>query len=197
LDNKLYARRIFIIVGIGILLISAELLAFRSLNHAMDGFARGMGTLFQRATVVVDVVSAASKLTPQGLATIASVGDLSNNPRKFDGRLVRVRAWLAFGWEGDNFLVDSSEAEPSNMHSHRAPRVWFYSRSDRERQVWDAVNFGGPPVLGTFTGYFHFVPDPKSRMNGMFDPGPLQLEVIGVSDLGSQTKPDRMGSATR
>jgi len=58
-----------VIVGIGAFLISSELLAFRSLNHSLEEFADGMGTLFQRATVAVDLVSAASKLTsrpPQG-----------------------------------------------------------------------------------------------------------------------------------
>ena len=63
MDNKLRIRRVFVIVGIGAFLISSELLVFRSLNHSLEGFAHGMGTLFQRATVVVDLVSAASKLT--------------------------------------------------------------------------------------------------------------------------------------
>jgi len=53
-----------VIVGIGAFLISSELLAFRSLNHSLEGFADVLGTLFQRATVVVDLVSAASKVTP-------------------------------------------------------------------------------------------------------------------------------------
>ena len=133
---------------------------------------------------------------PQGLATIASVADLSKNPRKFDGRLVRVRAWLAFGWEGDNFLFDSMEPASRKMPSQRSASVWFYCKPDHERKVWDTIKFGGPPVLGTFTGYFHFVPDQKSRMKDVFDPGPFQLEVIGVSDLGTETKPDKIGSAT-
>jgi hypothetical protein len=64
LDNKLRIRRVLVIVGIGAFLISSELLVFRSLNHSLEGFADGLGTLFQRATVVVDLVSAASKLTP-------------------------------------------------------------------------------------------------------------------------------------
>jgi hypothetical protein len=66
LDNKLRIRRVFVIVGIGALLISSELLAFRSLNHLLEGFADGLGTLSQRVTVVVGLVSAASKLTHQG-----------------------------------------------------------------------------------------------------------------------------------
>jgi hypothetical protein len=64
LDSKLRIRRFVVIVGIGAFLISSELLVFRSLNHSLEGFADGLGTLFQRATVVVDLVSAASKLTP-------------------------------------------------------------------------------------------------------------------------------------
>ncbi len=68
LGNRLRARRILVIVGIGTFLISSELLVFRSLNHFLDGFTHGMGTLVQRATVVVDVVSAASKLIPHPAA---------------------------------------------------------------------------------------------------------------------------------
>jgi len=64
LNNKLRIRRVLVIVGIGALLISSELLVFHSLNHSLERFADGLGTLFQRATVVVDLVSAASKLTP-------------------------------------------------------------------------------------------------------------------------------------
>src|SRR2546428_713617 len=68
LDNRLRAR-ILVIVGIGVLLISSELLAVRSLNHFLDGFAHSMGTLIQRTAVVVDIVSAASKLTTHSAAT--------------------------------------------------------------------------------------------------------------------------------
>jgi hypothetical protein len=144
--------------------------------------------LIMLCTVLCCVVSVG-----QELPTIASVADLSKNPRRFDSRLVQVRAWLAFGWEGDNFLFDSTEPEPHNMHS---PHVWFYSKPDHERKVWDTIKFGGPPVLGTFTGYFHFVPDQKSRMKDVFDPGPLQLEVIGVFDLAPNAKPNTSGPAT-
>src|SRR5260370_8263305 len=61
----LRSRRMLVIVVIGAFLISAELLAFRSLNHSLDKFAHSTGTLFQRLNVAVDVVSAASKLVPQ------------------------------------------------------------------------------------------------------------------------------------
>ena len=132
----------------------------------------------------------------QELPAIASLADLSKNPEKFDGRLVQVRAWLAFGWEGDNYLFDSSDPAPRKMPSHPSASVWFYCKPDHERQVWDTVKFGGPPVLGTFTGYFHFVPERKSRLKDVFDPGPLQLEVIRVSDLIPNAKPHTVGLAT-
>ena len=64
MDNKLRIRRVLVIVGIGAFLISSELLVFRSLNHSLEGFADVLGTLFQRVTVVVDLVSAASKVKP-------------------------------------------------------------------------------------------------------------------------------------
>jgi len=127
--------------------------------------------------------------TGQELPTNASVPELSKSPRTFDGHLVQVRAWLTFGWEGDNFLFDASKRAPHKAADFRAASVWFYCKPDRERKVWDTIQFGGPPVLGTFTGYFHFVPDQKSRMKDVFDPGPLQLEVVGVSDLATNAKP--------
>jgi hypothetical protein len=68
LDNKLRIRRILVIVGIGAFLITSELLVFRSLNHFLNGFAHGTGTLFQRTAVVVGLVSAASKLAPHPAA---------------------------------------------------------------------------------------------------------------------------------
>jgi hypothetical protein len=134
--------------------------------------------------------------TGQELPTTASFPALSKNPRKFDGHLVQVRAWLVFGWEGDNFLFDSAKPAPHKTADFRAVSVWFYCKPDRERKVWDTIQFGGPPVLGTFTGYFHFVPDQKSRMKDVFDPGPLQLEVVGVSDLATNAQPNTFRPVT-
>ena len=78
----------------------------------------------------------------------------------------------------------------------RAASVWFYCKRDRERKVCDTIQFSVSPVLGKFTGYFHFVPDQKSRLKDVFDPGPLQLEVVGVSDLATNTKPNTFRPAT-
>jgi hypothetical protein len=145
-------------------------------------------------TVCLVVFCVAS--TGQELPTTVSVPELSKNPRKFDGHLVQVRAWLAFGWEGDNFLFDSEKPAPSKTADFRAASVWFYCKPDRERKVCDTIQFGGPPVLGTFTGYFHFAPDQKSRKRDTFDPGPLQLEVVGVADLATSAKPNTFRPAT-
>jgi hypothetical protein len=90
---------------------------------------------------------------------------------------------LVFGWEGDNFLFDPSAPPDRNMASSLPASVWLYCKAGQERQVYGAIWPGNRPVLGTFTGYFHFVPDQKSRMKEVFDPGPLQLEAIGISDL--------------
>jgi hypothetical protein len=112
---------------------------------------------------------------------VAGVVELSRNPAKYDGRLVSVRAWLEIGWEGDNFLVDHSE--PSR-HDTARPRVWLYCDPEYNRQVCgEAYNRYKRPVLATFTGYFHFVPDKKVRMKDVFDPGPLQLQAIRISDV--------------
>lgn len=146
-----------------------------------------------RLTVCLVVFCVAS--TGQELTTV-SVPELSKNPRKFDGHLVQVRAWLALGWEGDNFLFDSEKPAPRKTADFRAASVWFYCKPDRERKVCDTIQFGGPPVLGTFTGYFHFAPDQKSRMKDVFDPGPLQLEVVRVADLANGAKPNMFRPAT-
>jgi len=150
--------------------------------------------------VCIAVCCAAS--TTQELPTIASVTELSKNARKFDGHLVQVRAWLAFGWEGDNFLFDSAKPAPHNTADFRAPSVWFYCKpddyrdrtplrtlGDLERKGCDTIKIDVSPILGTFTGYFHFVTDQKTRMKDVFDPGPFQLEVIGVSGLVPSPKP--------
>ena len=132
----------------------------------------------------------------QELPTTASVPELSKNPRKFNGLFIQVRAWLIFGWEGDNFLFDSAKPAPSKTADFRAASVWFYCKPDRPRKACDTAQFGVPPVLGTVAGYFHFVPDQKSRMKDVFDPGPLQLEVVGVFDLATNAKPNTFHPVT-
>jgi hypothetical protein len=103
---------------------------------------------------------------------------------------------LTFGWEGDNFLFASAKPAPRKTTDFRAARVWFYCKPDREGKVWDTIQFSGPLILGTFTGYFHFAPNQKSRMKEEFDPGPLQLDVVGVSDLATNAKPNTFRPAT-
>jgi hypothetical protein len=119
----------------------------------------------------------------QQTPTAVTVANLSSNQRKFDGHLVRIRAWLIFGWEGDDFLYDP----PRPVHPSSSPAVWFYCNPNYEQQACANMRKWGDGlrVLGTFTGYFHFVPSKKRRMKDVFDPGPLQLEVISVSDLES------------
>jgi hypothetical protein len=70
--------------------------------------------------------------------------------------------------------------------------VWLYYKPSQEQEVYGDV-WGDRRVLGTFAGYFHFVPDQKSRMKEVFDSGPLQLEAIGISDL-AQPNPVSMAS---
>jgi len=79
LDNKLRIRRI---LGMGAFLISSELLFFRSLNQSLDRFAHGMGTLFQRATEVIGLVSAATKPTTRP-NTGQSGGTVSAHPKAY------------------------------------------------------------------------------------------------------------------
>jgi hypothetical protein len=121
---------------------------------------------------------------------VTSIIDLSLHPLRFDGCLVLVRARMSFGWEGDNFLSDPSiPFDPP----YGRPAVWYYHKPDRPPLVYGhELLFNSAPIatpdhtVGAFTGYFHFVPDEKSRIKDVFDPGPLQLEVIRVSYLDAR-----------
>jgi hypothetical protein len=115
--------------------------------------------------------------------------DLSETPRKFDGLLVRLRARAVLGWEGDNFLYDPPEQASENKRPRRARAVWFYCNAENGPQVFAAIDRRNSFTLATFTGYFHFVPDPKNRVKDTFDPGRLQLEVVGVSDVAKSQTP--------
>jgi hypothetical protein len=146
--------------------------------------------------LVLSVILCGAVSSGQEPPAIVRLAELSKTPEKFDGRLIQVRAWLAFGWEGDNYLFESSDPAPLKMPTNARGSVWLYCKPDHERQVCDAVKYSVLPVSGTFTGYFHFVPERKGRTNGMFDPGPLQLEVIKVAGLSRTPKPTPGGSTT-
>ena len=118
-----------------------------------------------------------------------AVGDLSQTPRKFDGLLLRVRARAVVGREGDDFLYDPTEQAGGNKAPGRAGAVWFYCNAENGRQVYAAIDRRNSFTTATFTGYFHFVPDPKNREKHMFDPGRLQFEVVAVSDVAKSQTP--------
>lgn len=145
---------------------------------------------------LVFVLSSCVVSTAQWLPTTHSIPELSKNPRQFDGHFVRVRAWVMLGWEGDDFLFDAGKPAPRESADFRAPSLWFYCKTAQDPKVWDTMRFGSHPVQATFTGYFHFVPDKKSRIKDVFDPGPLQLEVLSISDVASGTKPAALGPVT-
>jgi hypothetical protein len=128
--------------------------------------------------------SAVAPLVPM----YATVAYISQHPLLFDGQLVRVRAWLNFGWEGDNFLYDPPDRSNPKKVVSRGPAMWFYCKPGSELLVYGSIRPGTWRVHATFTGYFHLVPDQKSRFRGVFDPGPLQLETIQVSDLDPLSK---------
>lgn len=118
---------------------------------------------------------------------VATVADLSLHPLKFDGRLVVVRARLAFGWEGDNFLFDASSPSERNMASPNAASVWLYCKPGNECQPNRAIKGSERGIIGRYVGYFHFMRDQKPRRKDVFDPGPFQLEGIGVFDMSAFT----------
>jgi hypothetical protein len=107
--------------------------------------------------------------------------ELSAHPRKYDGLLVRVRALLVFGWEGDNFLIDPSKPSPEGFPSRSPAAIWFNCKPEREQQIYGPIRPNDRRrVFGSYTGYFHFVRKPQI-MNGAFSPGSLQLDAIEVS----------------
>jgi hypothetical protein len=115
--------------------------------------------------------------------TDVTVSDLSLHPRRFNGHLVRVRAHVVFGLEGDDFLLDPFKPEPQSMPSRDPAAVWLYCKPEHAKQVWGRTMVADPDgrVLGTFTGCFHYVPKPHI-VNGAFGPGPLQFEAVAVSN---------------
>ena len=114
-----------------------------------------------------------------------SISSLSQDPWTFDGRIVSVRASIAMGWEGDNYLFDPLRHR-GNTFADDEPRIWFYCRPGNEKVACGPASFGSSNMAGNFIGYFHFVPNSEGRANAMFDPGPLQLEIIGATETGSE-----------
>src|SRR5260370_12672739 len=57
------SKRLFIILVTGSFLVALELLGFSALNRTMGQFAHSLGILFERAGSLVDLVSAASRLS--------------------------------------------------------------------------------------------------------------------------------------
>ena len=107
--------------------------------------------------------------------------DLSSYPQKFDGHLVRVRALLVLGWEGDNFLIDPSKPTPEGFPSRNPAAVWFHCKPELQKQVYGSIRPNERRrVFGSYTGYFHFVRKPQI-MNGAFNPGTLQFDAVEVS----------------
>jgi hypothetical protein len=112
-----------------------------------------------------------------------TVAELSLTEYKFDGKLVRVRARPEMGWEGDSFLCDPPPGS-YEMCPDR-PKLWFSVDPAHEKELsrvfWSTKD---DPVVGTFLGYFHLVPINREHIGeGIFDPGPFHLRVIGVSDV--------------
>lgn len=106
-----------------------------------------------------------------------TISELASHPREYDGKLVCVQAFVVSGWEGDNFLVEPSKPVPLDMPTQGDPAaVWFYATTNHEG---DSAKIGQVRSrCHYFVGYFHFVDKPQI-VNGVFDPGPLQLETLG------------------
>jgi len=104
-----------------------------------------------------------------------TISDLARHPKEFDGKLLRVQGVLVLSWEGDNFL---SDPDASRAASRDPDYLWFYYETTRGLAIY-AKFAGRSTIHGSFTGYFHFLPN--RPFNRVFDPGPLQFEAIDVS----------------
>jgi hypothetical protein len=58
-------RRLLIMAAVGTFLICPKVLTFHSLDRSLERFGHGIGTIFERAGVTVELASAASKATQQ------------------------------------------------------------------------------------------------------------------------------------
>jgi hypothetical protein len=129
---------------------------------------------------------------PQSSPINVTVANLSLHAREMDGKLVRVRARVEVGWEGDNFLVDPVDAvAQKGKSSNPRARLWIYCDPRYAHQVCDPVfaasaSRGHEGALGTFIGYFHFAPDTKSQTKGVFQTEALQFSATSVSDVVQQ-----------
>lgn len=104
-----------------------------------------------------------------------AISDLAQRPKEFDGKIVRVQGVLVLSWEGDNFLSDPDAARAS---SRDPDYLWLYYETTRGPAIYGKFR-GRASVHGSFTGFFHFLPN--HPMQGVFDPGPLQLEATDAS----------------
>lgn len=123
------------------------------------------------------IVPLFAQIVPQRPIEV-TVTDLSRRPQEFDGRLVKIHVVVIPSWEGDNFLVDPSKPSPLSMPSRDPASLWFYCEPGREGMCYKATTSG--VVYGTFEGYFHFVPVTR-MINGVFEPGQLQFEVVAAT----------------
>ena len=161
-----------------------------------DGLQLLWMTRIHRQLLVASICVLAASITPAQNAPITvTIASLSLHPREMDGKLVRVRARYEAGWEGDSFLVDPPDAViRKGAPSTSGARLWIYCDPRNERNVcgpvFEASAFrSNKGALGTFTGYFHFVPDEKSQLKkGVFQAGPFRFSAVSVSDLVQQSR---------
>jgi hypothetical protein len=112
-------RRIIVIAGIGVFLISAEVFFFRSLNQSMDQFAHGIRSVFQSLDTALSVVSAASKLMPQNPA--------AGKPHGNSARTDSLRKFLQ-----DKYAANSDYPE---VKATRYVAAVVHLRDDNSQQV--------------------------------------------------------------
>ncbi|HEU5402707.1 MAG TPA: hypothetical protein VFU86_15205 [Terriglobales bacterium] len=106
-----------------------------------------------------------------------TISNLRQNPRTFNGRLVRVWGVPAIGWEGDDVLREWPQPKKGVRRE-----LWFYPKTGQDKEIFglpEPLSVQSKSALFVFTGIFHFVPE-RSRGRQVFDPGPYQLEVTSA-----------------
>lgn len=151
-----------------------------------------MSSVSKGVTVLLLVVSVsgppclAQADTPKNL----TLHDLTANPKRFNGTLVRVRASALIGWEGDTFLIEPhgpANAKPELTDQSAAP-IWIDCGSSQSYKACNGLR-GIEHGSATFIGRFRYVPNDAGRGNAMFDPGPFQLEVVRITEIQYADRP--------
>lgn len=147
-------------------------------------FAVGVGAAFIWFANKSDTpAEAISTSNPKSISQLEwpelSTCDLANNPIKYDGRIVRVKAKLYFFIHGFSFF------DPSCADEHKQIGVKF---NDRNSQIEDKLNKEAKPIYGygmpviVAIGKFERV-TPSRKSDALIDNAYLTFEIYEIEKI--------------